>query len=105
MQNTFSRPPWGVQPRNASAPCTTRTDPGSARAVAAAPDPVRRWQRVQWQYDAERNGRATSKRTAPQPQPPTIGSFTPTRYVSRGGPCGPQTGGERFTDEHEFTSA
>jgi hypothetical protein len=44
--------------------------PGSARAFAEAAVPVRRWQRVQWQYEAETNGAVTSKRTAPQPQLP-----------------------------------
>src|SRR5262245_1959566 len=47
-----------------------RTEPDSARAVAAAPDPVRCWHRVQWQYEAERNGRSTSNRTVPQPHLP-----------------------------------
>ena len=44
--------------------------PGSTLAFAEAAAPVRRWQRVQWQYDAETNGAVTSKRTAPQPHPP-----------------------------------
>jgi hypothetical protein len=45
-------------------------EPGSRRAFAEAPVPVRRWQRVQWQYWAEIGGAVTSKRTAPQPHPP-----------------------------------
>jgi hypothetical protein len=32
--------------------------------------PVRRWQRVQWQYEAFTSGALTSKRTRPHPQPP-----------------------------------
>jgi hypothetical protein len=35
---------------------------------------VRRWQRVQWQYEADTNGSLTSYRTAPHPQPPVMGS-------------------------------
>jgi len=31
---------------------------------------------VQWQYDAETNGAVTSKRTAPQPQPPVTSALT-----------------------------
>ena len=34
--------------------------------------PVRRWQRVQWQYVAETSGAVSSKRTAPQPHPPVM---------------------------------
>ena len=30
------------------------------RACADAPEPVRRWQRVQWQYDAETSGSSIS---------------------------------------------
>jgi len=48
-QKIFSRPPSGVQPRSSSSPCTTSTDPGTARALADDAVPVRRWQRVQWQ--------------------------------------------------------
>jgi hypothetical protein len=44
--------------------------PGSTRAFADAAVPVRRWQRVQWQYDAETNGAVSSKRTAPHPHEP-----------------------------------
>jgi hypothetical protein len=44
--------------------------PGSTRALAEAAVPVRRWQRVQWQYCAETGGAVTSKRTAPQLHPP-----------------------------------
>ena len=55
-----------------------RTEPGSARAVAAAPEPVRCWQRVQWQYDADRNGRSTSNRTAPQPHLPVNATIVPS---------------------------
>jgi hypothetical protein len=34
---------------------------------------VRRWQRVQWQYEALCSGSTTSKRTQPQRQPPVRG--------------------------------
>jgi hypothetical protein len=73
-QKTFSRPPSGAHARSAPPSYTIRTVPGSARAVAAAAEPVRRWQRVQWQYAAETNGFDTSNRTAPHPHPPVIGS-------------------------------
>ena len=44
------------------------------RADGAAAVPVRRWQRVQWQYPAETSGSVTSKRTPPHMQPPVRGS-------------------------------
>jgi hypothetical protein len=37
-----------------------RSDPGATRACADAAVPVRRRQRVQWQYEAETNGSVTS---------------------------------------------
>src|SRR3954470_460710 len=47
-----------------------RTLPGVTRICADDAVPVRRWQRVQWQYSAVTGGSVSSKRTAPQPQPP-----------------------------------
>jgi hypothetical protein len=68
-------------------PLTTRTDPGAARAEAAAAVPERCWQRVQWQYSAPSSGASISKRTARQPHPPVMGSSTseatPGRYRLR----------------------
>ena len=46
------------------------------RTLAEAAVPVRRWQRVQWQYDAESGASVTSNRTPPQRQPPPSGSDT-----------------------------
>ena len=69
-QKSFSKPPSGAQTRSSSFPETSRTLPGSARPFADADVPERRWQRLQWQYDAERSGFASSKRRAPQPQAP-----------------------------------
>jgi hypothetical protein len=37
-----------------------RNDPGTVRACAEAAVPLRRWQRVQWQYDAETSGASIS---------------------------------------------
>ena len=73
-QNTFLNP-WsgGSYDRRSSSPESTRSDPGSIRAEIAAAVPVRRWQRVQWQYPAETSGALTSNRTPPQRQPPVSG--------------------------------
>src|SRR2546422_5926827 len=46
------------------------------RACADAAAPVRRWQRVQWQYPADTSGSETSKRTPPHRQPPVRGRVT-----------------------------
>ncbi len=43
------------------------------RPLTEAAVPVRRWQRVQWQYIEASKGSVTSKRTAPQLQPPVMG--------------------------------
>jgi hypothetical protein len=59
-QKTFSKPPSGAHARRCSSPETTRNDPGAARPFAEAAVPLRRWQRVQWQYDADTNGSDTS---------------------------------------------
>jgi hypothetical protein len=37
-----------------------RNAPGATRAWADAAVPLRRWQRVQWQYEAETRGSVTS---------------------------------------------
>jgi hypothetical protein len=55
-QNTFSKPSSGIHERRCSCPCTTANDPGAVRPLADAAAPLRRWQRVQWQYDAQING-------------------------------------------------
>lgn len=61
-----------------------RSDPGTIRADTAAALPVRRWQRVQWQYAADTSGSVISKRTPPQRQPPVRdSSCMPEAYVSR----------------------
>src|SRR3954453_19973181 len=73
LQNVFVRPPSGVHPRRRSSPCRIRTEPGVTTALADAALPVRRWQRVQWQETARTGGSVSSKRTAPQPQPPVRG--------------------------------
>ena len=73
-QKALGSPPSGTHERSSSSPATTRADPGSTRAFGDAAVPVRRWQRVQWQYAADRGGALTSKRTRPQPQPPVSGS-------------------------------
>jgi hypothetical protein len=49
-------------------------DPGRVTALHAAPVPVRRWHRWQWQYTATTSGSVTSKRMPPQLQPPVSGS-------------------------------
>src|SRR5437588_3268127 len=69
-QNHFSAPSSGFQALSRSSPVTMRNDPGTTAALAEAAVPVRRWQRVQWQYRAEMSGSVTSKRTAPQLHPP-----------------------------------
>jgi hypothetical protein len=48
-QNVLPMPPSGNQSRRCSAPDVTVTEPGATRPVALAAEPVRRWQRVQWQ--------------------------------------------------------
>src|SRR5262245_49523630 len=73
-QNAFGEPSGGSYARIASSPEVTRTDPGTTTAWADAAVPVRRWQRVQWQYVAPVGSSSTSKRTAPQRQPPVSGS-------------------------------
>src|SRR3954454_19410199 len=69
-QKHFSNPLSGAQTPTSSAPSVRTNDPGASRAETDDPTPVRRWQRVQWQYIATSGGSSTAKRTAPQPQPP-----------------------------------
>jgi len=81
-QKLFPAPRSGAQVRTCSSPATMRNEFGAARPFADAAVPDRRRQRVQWQYDAETNGSETSKRTAPQPQPPVRGSSGPAIETS-----------------------
>jgi hypothetical protein len=55
-QKHFSKPSSGFHPLTSSSPCTKRSEPGSIRACGEAAVPVRRWQRVQWQYVIETSG-------------------------------------------------
>jgi hypothetical protein len=48
-QNSFSQPLPGLQARSVSSPESRRNEPRSGLALAEAPVPLRRWQRVQWQ--------------------------------------------------------
>jgi hypothetical protein len=59
-QNHFSQPPSGFHARSRSSPWITRNEPGSARPFADAAVPVRRWQRLQWQYEADTSGEVSS---------------------------------------------
>jgi hypothetical protein len=54
--------PWspGTHSRTSSGPATIRNDPAATRAWAEAAVPERRWQRVQWQYEAETGGASIS---------------------------------------------
>ena len=72
-QKHFAEPSGGCQHRICSAPDSTRSDRAGTNAEIDAPVPVRRWQRVQWQYPASVSGSVTSKRTEPQRQPPASG--------------------------------
>jgi hypothetical protein len=51
-----------------------RSDPAGTLACTDTVVPVRRRQRVQWQYDALSGTRSTSNRTPPHRQPPVSGS-------------------------------
>jgi len=46
--------------------------------------PVRRWQRLQWQYVAPWSGSEISYRTAPHMQPPVSGSSAMARTLLGG---------------------
>lgn len=59
-QNDFAKPPSGAQTWTCSSPATIRKAPGATRPFADAAAPVRRWQRVQWQYEAETSGSSIS---------------------------------------------
>ncbi len=48
-QNAFLKPSGGSHDLTSSSPAVIRNEPGATRAEHAAPLPVRRWQRVQWQ--------------------------------------------------------
>ncbi len=74
-QKHLSAPPSdGRQHLTRLSPCTMRSEPGATLACADAAVPVRRWQRVQWQYVIAPSGSRISKRTPPQRQPPVIGA-------------------------------
>ena len=71
MQKHFSAPSVaGNQPLISDSPWSQRSPRGSMKAEIDDAVPVRRWQRVQWQYPAENGGAVSSKRTAPHRQPP-----------------------------------
>src|SRR5438094_7538731 len=72
-QKCFETPSGGSYARISSSPERIRSEPGAIRALAAAAVPVRRWQRVQWQYPAETSASVISNRTPPQRQPPVSG--------------------------------
>ncbi len=59
-QKHFANPSSGCQHCTSSSPWVIRNEPGATRAEHAAADPVRRWQRLQWQYPAEMSGSAIS---------------------------------------------
>jgi hypothetical protein len=60
-QKHFSKPSsGGFQPLTSSSPWTKRSEPGAMRACGDAAVPVRRWQRVQWQYVIASNGAVIS---------------------------------------------
>src|SRR3954469_12091898 len=99
-QNVLPMPPSGNQSRRCSSPDTTRTEPGATRPVAPAAAPVRFWQRVQWQYKAVVSGSSTSKRTAPQPQPPVRGSSPGMAGTLHAGAVAPVDGDER-EEQHD----
>lgn len=66
--------------------------------------PERRWQRVQWQYDALSGGAPSSKRTPPQRHPPVRGdsciSFEPKRGADER--IGRLLGREPAVGEYEY---
>ena len=51
-RSTSASPSGGAYSRTSSSPATSAERAGATRACADAAVPVRRWQRVQWQYDA-----------------------------------------------------
>jgi hypothetical protein len=59
--------------RSLSLPATIRNAPGAGWAFGYAAVPLRRWQRLQWQWLAATSGSVTSNRTVPQLQPPVSG--------------------------------
>ena len=60
LQKHFGHPSAGANSRTSSSPWVMRSAPGATLACAEAAVPVRRWQRVQWQYEAETKGSVTS---------------------------------------------
>ncbi len=99
-QNHFPRPVSGFHALRLSSPCRMRRLLRGTNALAEAPAPVRRWHLWQWQYRATAGRWASSKRTAPQLQPPVRGrsvidsSFNLTfgfRSDARGGTRTPDT--------------
>jgi predicted phosphodiesterase len=77
-QYTFEKPSGGSNDSSSSSPDVMRSDPGTMRPEMDAAVPVRRWQRLQWQYPAETSGSDMSKRTPPHRQPPVS---MPARYA------------------------
>ncbi len=71
------------------------------RACAEVAPPVRRWQRVQWQYPAWRGASLSSNRTAPHRQPPPITAVLEVTArllrLERGLGSAPFLLGERYT--------
>ena len=59
-QKHLENPSGGRYSRTSSAPESRRNVPGATRACAEAAVPVRRWQRVQWQYPTDCGGAVTS---------------------------------------------
>jgi len=59
-QKTFAKPSGGCHALMTSRPETIRSEPGAIRADTEAAAPVRRWQRVQWQYAAKTSGAVIS---------------------------------------------
>ena len=59
-QKHFGQPWSGTHSRTSSGPATIRNDPAPHGPAAEAAVPERRWQRVQWQYEAETGGASIS---------------------------------------------
>ena len=85
-QNDFGNPSSGRHVRTASAPATTRSASGATIAFSDHGAPLRRWQRLQWQYPAVSNGAVTSNRTAPHAHAPVTMPQKPSRQTHYGLP-------------------
>ena len=83
QKNLAAPPAGGSHERMRSSPCTMVNASGVVRPLTEAAVPVRRWQRVQWQYIEATNGSLTSKRTAPQLQPPVMGRLISDSLMPR----------------------